>query len=79
MLDSREEKTLTSNTAMADSKEKRGGYGEGNRTGIKREQSETLSANKDRFCNNSKIETLISKRISVEHKAKLSQFAIVNK
>ena len=32
-----------------------------------------LSQNKGRFCNNSEIDTLISKRFSVENKAKLSQ------
>ena len=32
---------------------------------ICREQSETTSTNKGRFCNNSKIDTLISKRLSV--------------
>ena len=35
--------------------------------------------NKGRFCNNSEIDTLISKRLSVENKAKLSQLEIVNK
>ena len=40
---------------------------------ICREQSETLSVNKGRFCNNSEIYTLILKRLSVENKAKLSQ------
>ena len=30
-------------------------------------------SNKGRFCNNSEIETLLSKRLSVENKAKLSQ------
>ena len=40
---------------------------------ICREQSETLSTNKGRVCNNSKIDTLISKRLYVENKAKLSQ------
>ena len=40
---------------------------------ICREQRETLSTNKGRFCNNSEIYTLISKRLSVENKAKLSQ------
>ena len=39
----------------------------------------TLSANKGRFCKNSDIDTLISKRPSVENKAKLSQLEIVNK
>ena len=33
--------------------------------------------NKGSFCNNSKIETLISKRLSVENKVKLSQLEIV--
>ena len=40
---------------------------------ICREQSETLSTNKGMFCKNSEIDTLISKRLSVENKAKLSQ------
>ena len=40
---------------------------------ICREQSETLSTNKGRFCNNSEIDRLISKRLSVENKVKLSQ------
>ena len=40
---------------------------------ICREQSETLSTNKGRFCNNSETDTLISKRLYVENKAKLSQ------
>ena len=40
---------------------------------ICREQSETLSTNKGRFCNNSEINTIISKRSSVEKKAKLFQ------
>ena len=40
---------------------------------ICREQSETLSTNKGRLCNNSQIDTLNSKRLSVENKAKLSQ------
>ena len=31
--------------------------------------------NKGRFCNNSEIDTLISKRLSVENKVKLSQLA----
>ena len=35
--------------------------------------------NKGGFCNNSEIDTLISKRLSVENKAKLSQLEIVNK
>ena len=36
--------------------------------------------NKGRFCNNTKINTLISKRLSIEEsKAKLSQLGIVNK
>ena len=34
--------------------------------------------NKGRFCNNSEIDTLISERLSVENKAKLSQLEIVN-
>ena len=44
-----------------------------------REQSETLSTNKGRFCYNIQIDTLISKWLSVENKAKLSQLKIVNK
>ena len=32
-----------------------------------------ITLNKGRFCNNSQIDTLISKRLSVENKAKLSQ------
>ena len=35
--------------------------------------------NKGRFCDNSEIETLNSKRLSVENKAKLSQLEIVRK
>ena len=35
--------------------------------------------NKGRFVNNSEIDTLISKRLSVENKVKLSQLEIVNK
>ena len=31
------------------------------------------------LCNNSEIDTLISKRLSVENKAKLSQLEILNK
>ena len=42
------------------------------------EQSETLSTNKGGFCNNSQIETLISKWLSVENKAKLSQLETQN-
>ena len=38
-----------------------------------REQSETLSTNKGKFCNNSEIDTLIYKRLCLENKAKLSQ------
>ena len=38
-----------------------------------------LNTNKGRFCNNSEIDTLISKRLSVQNKAKLSQLEIVNK
>ena len=38
----------------------------------------TLSTNKGRFCNNSEVDTLILKRLSVENKAKLSQLEIVN-
>ena len=34
--------------------------------------------NKGRFCTNSEIDTLISKRVSVENKVKLSQLEIVN-
>ena len=33
----------------------------------------SVAVNKGRFCNNSEIETLISKRLYVENKAKLSQ------
>ena len=33
-------------------------------------------SNKGRFCNNSEIDTLISKRLSVKNKAKLSQLEI---
>ena len=40
---------------------------------ICREQSKTLLTNKGRFCSNRKIDTLISKRLSVENKVKLSQ------
>ena len=40
---------------------------------ICREQKETLSTNKGRFCKNSEINTLISKRLSVENKEKLSK------
>ena len=36
-------------------------------------RSSTALANEGRFCNNSKINTLISKQLSVENKAKLSQ------
>ena len=32
-----------------------------------------VAANKSRFCNNSETDTLISKRLSVENKAKISQ------
>ena len=35
--------------------------------------------NKGRFCNNNEIDTLISKQLSVENKAKRSQLEIVNK
>ena len=35
--------------------------------------------NKGRCCNNSEIDTLISKRLPVENKARLSQLEIVNK
>ena len=35
--------------------------------------------NKGRFCNNSKTDTLISRRLSVKNKAKLSQLEKVNK
>ena len=35
--------------------------------------------NKGRFFNNSEMDALISKRLSVENKAKLSQLEIVNK
>ena len=37
------------------------------------EQSETLATNKSRYCINNEIGTLISKRLSVENKAKFSQ------
>ena len=40
---------------------------------------EALSCNKGRFCNDSKIGTLISKWLSVENNAKLSRLEIVNK
>ena len=40
---------------------------------ICREKSKTLSTNKGRFYNNNEINALISKRLSVENKAKLSQ------
>ena len=40
---------------------------------VYREQSETLSTNKGKVCNNSEIYTLISKWLSIEKKAKLSQ------
>ena len=46
---------------------------------ICREQSETLSIKKGIFYNNSEINTLISKRLPVENKGKLSQLQIVNK
>ena len=39
----------------------------------------TSSTNKGRFCNNSKLDTLIAKRLYVENKAKLFQLEIVNK
>ena len=35
--------------------------------------------NKDRFCNNNEIHIIISKRLSVENKAKLSPMEIVNR
>ena len=38
-----------------------------------------LSTNQGRFCINSEIDTLVSKGLSVENKAKLSQQEIVNK
>ena len=38
-----------------------------------REQSETLPTNKGRCCHNSEIDTRISKRLSEENKAKLSE------
>ena len=43
---------------------------------ICREQTETLSTKNGRFCNNSEIDTLISKPLSVENKPKLSQLAV---
>ena len=39
----------------------------------------SLWCNKGRFCNNSEMDTLISKRLPVENKEKLSQLEIVNK
>ena len=38
-----------------------------------------VMTNKGRFCNNSEIDTLISKGLSLENKAKQSQLEIVNK
>ena len=38
----------------------------------------TVEENKGRFCNNSEVDILISKRLSVEKKAKLSQLEIEN-
>ena len=40
---------------------------------ITQEQFQHHGSNRDRLSNNSEIDTLISKRISVENKAKLSQ------
>ena len=40
---------------------------------------EDFCRNQGRFCKNSEQETLISKRLSVENKAKLSRLEIVNK
>ena len=37
-----------------------------------------VKSNQGRFCNNNEIDTLISKRLYVENKAKLSQLEIVN-
>ena len=39
----------------------------------------SVHCNKGRFCNNCKIDMLISKRLHVENKAKLSQLEIINK
>ena len=38
-----------------------------------------IRPSKGRFCDNSEIDTQISKRLSVENKAKLSQLEFVNK
>ena len=37
------------------------------------------NSNKGRFCNNSEMDILISKRLAVENRAKLSQLEIENK
>ena len=39
----------------------------------------TQSSEQGQFCNNGEIDTLISKRLSVENKAKHSQLEITNK